>query len=182
MNLLWSWNSRRMAAIAAACLVFATSAVMARSNEPLPARVQVTWAPTATLSEVKDNQMQNGWLRPEDWMRTLGDYLRTRADRLLPAGQQLQVTVDDIKLAGSFEPWHGPNLQDVRFMKDLYPPRLDLHYKLIASDGTTIRESGSKLLDMNYLQRAVPFANDPLRYDKRLIDDWLNREFRSSKR
>ena len=41
-------------------------------------------------------------------------------------------------------------------MKDIYPPRLNLHYTLIASDGTTIRESDGKLLDMSYLQRAVP--------------------------
>ncbi len=62
-------------------------------------------------------------------------------------------------------------------MKDVYPPRVDLHYRLLAADGTSIRDGDNKLRDMGYLQRTLPFSNDPLRYDKRLIDDWLRKEF-----
>jgi hypothetical protein len=145
----------------------------------LPERVQVAWAPPKQLSEVKNNPMRYGIMRPEDWMQSLGDYLRIRADRVLPPGQQLQVTIDDITLAGSFEPWHGPSLDDARFMKDIYPPRLKLHYKLMASDGSTLREKDVRLIDMGYLQHTgLPTDIDPLRYDKRQIDDWLNHEFR----
>jgi hypothetical protein len=140
-------------------------------------RVQVNWAPDQQLSEVKDNPIRRGWLRPKDWEKSLGDYLRVRADRLLPAGQQLQIGIDDIKLAGSFEPWHGPAAQDIRFLKDIYPPRIDLHYKLLAADGSTIREGAGKLRDMAYLQHTVANTSDSLAYDKRMIDDWLRREF-----
>ena len=112
-------------------------------------------------------------------MKSLGDYLRIRADRVLPPGQQLQVTIDDITLAGSFDPWHDPVLDDTRFMKDIYPPRLKLHFKLMASDGSTLREGEARLIDLNYLQRTgLPTDTDPLRYDKRQIADWVNREFR----
>jgi hypothetical protein len=143
----------------------------------LPERIEVNWAPDQQLSEVKDNPIQRGWLRPEDWQKTLGDYLRLRADRLLPAGQRLQIGIDDIKLAGSFEPWHGPAADDIRLLKDIYPPRIDLHYKLLAADGSTIREGTSKLRDMAYLQHAVANSSDAFAYDKRMIDDWLRREF-----
>lgn len=156
---------------------FVAAATLASAREPLPARIQVTWAPVETLAEVKDNPMQHGWLRPEDWMHSLGDYLRKRADVVLPAGQQLQVTIDDIKLAGDFEPWRRSSAQDIRFLTDLHPPRMDLHYKLLASDGSTIREGDGRLRDSSYLQRTVPTSTDPLRYDKRLIDDWLKKEF-----
>lgn len=152
-------------------------AAAAPSAKPLPDRVQVSWAPTERLSEVKDNQIGRGWLRPEEWQRSLSEYLRKRADIVLPEGQRLEVTIDDIKLAGAYEPWRGPDLQDVRIMKDVYPPRVDLHYRLLAADGTSIREGDNKLRDMGYLQRTLPFSNDPLRYDKRLIDDWLRKEF-----
>ena len=113
-------------------------------------------------------------------MKTLGDYMRIRADRVLPAGQQLQITIDDITLAGSFEPWRSPVLDDIRFIKDIYPPRLKLHYKLMASDGSTLRESGEvRLIDMAFLQHTgLPTETDLLRYDKRQIDDWLKKEFR----
>jgi Protein of unknown function (DUF3016) len=170
-------NFRVLRNVAAAFLVLAGSLASARDNASLPARVQVAWAPAETLSEVKDNPLQRGWLRPADWMKSLGDYLRTRGDVILPAGQQLQVTIDDIKLAGDFEPWRRAAAQDIRFLTDLHPPRIDLHYKLIANDGSTIREGQGRLRDLSYLQRTVPTSTDPLRYDKRLIDDWLRKEF-----
>lgn len=177
MNALIGFKVRGAVLIATTFFLFAVGMLPVSAKEPLPTRVQVAWAPTDQLSEVKDNPMRRGWLRPDDWKQTLGDYLRKRADLKLPAGQQLEVTVNDIKLAGDFEPWRGPSAQDVRFLTDLYPPRIDLHYKLIASDGNTIREGDSKMRDLAYLQRTVPTSTDPLRYDKRLIDDWINQEF-----
>ena len=114
MNIHPPANFRLLRNVAAAFLVLAGSLASARDTAPLPARVQVAWAPTETLSEVKDNPLQRGWLRPEDWMKSLGDYLRTRGDVVLPAGQQLQVTIDDIKLAGDFEHTVRPGADVVR--------------------------------------------------------------------
>jgi len=152
----------------------------AQALSPPPERIQVIWAPTDKLTEVRDNQMQRGWLRPEDWMKSLSDDLRKRADRVLPAGEQLQVTINDIKLAGSYEPWRRSEQQDIRILKDIYPPRVELHYKLMASDGSTIREGDKKLVDGAYLQRSVAAdSTDPLRYDKRLLSEWLSKEFRN---
>jgi hypothetical protein len=160
----------------AACLTLA-ACVAPGPKKALPERIQVSWAPDDQLTEVKNNQFQRGWMRPEDWKKSLGDYLRERANVVLPQGQQLDVKFDDIKLAGDFEPWRGPNAQDIRFMTDLYPPRATLQYKLLDAKGKTIREGESKLIDMSYLQRTIPTSTDPLRYDKRLLDDWLNKEF-----
>lgn len=153
----------------------ASPAAFARA-EP-PARVQVAWAPAEKLTEVRNNPTERGWLRPEDWQRALADDLRVQADRLLPPGEQLQVTFDDIKLAGDFEPWRHPGLDDVRILKDIYPPRAQLHYRLLASDGRVLREGDAKLVDMSYLQRTVPNTTDPLRYDKRMLREWLRKEF-----
>jgi len=169
-------NPKRLRAAVAALLVLAATMAGAR-EDTLPTRIQVAFAPDKQLSEVKDNPSWRGWMKPADWQKALSEHLRKRADRLLPPGEQLQVTINDIKLAGDYEPWHGPNLHDVRFMKDLYPPRVDLHYRLLGADGSVLREGDSKLRDMAYLQRAVPFESDPLRFDKRLLDDWLYREF-----
>ena len=168
--------SPRWLVLGAALLLTATAA----SAVPAPSdRVQVSWAPEQQLAEVKNNQFHRGWLRPKDWMQSLSDHLRQRADALLPPGEKLDVTIDDIKLAGDFEPWHGPDAEDIRFMKDIYPPRIDLHYRLLGPDGTVLREGSSKLRDLAYLQRVTPNNTDPLRYDKRMLDDWLRKEFRS---
>lgn len=145
---------------------------------PPPDRIQVSWAPTENLSEVKNNQFNRGWLRPNEWEERISDHLRKSADRILPDGQRLQVHVNDISLAGSFEPWHQPGTQDIRILKDIYPPWMSVHYTLLAADGKVIREGDAKLRDGSYLQREPPgYPTDPLRYDKRMVDDWLRNEF-----
>jgi Protein of unknown function (DUF3016) len=179
MNAFRILHSLRILLMSAAFIALSACATTPRA--PLPTRVQVAWAPTEQLSEVKDNSFHRGTLKPADWMKSLGDYLVRRGDVVLPPGDQLQVTINDIKLAGDFEPWRGPNAQDIRFMTDLYPPRMDLHYKVLSADGSVLREGDSKLRDLGYLQRTVNvFETDPLRYDKRLLDDWLTKEFRRS--
>ncbi len=111
-------------------------------------------------------------------MKSLSDRLRKTADRILPAGQQLRVHVDDVSLAGRFEPVHPPGQQDTRIMREVYAPWMNLHFTLLAADGTMIREGEARLGDPSYLRRAVAAdPNDPLRYDKRMIDDWLGTEF-----
>ena len=170
-------SPRWFTGLAAAALCIASVGVFGKQ---IPVeRVQVAWAPEQQLTEVKDNQFHRGWLRPKDWMASLGEHLQRRADAILPAGEKLEVTIDDIKLAGDFEPWHGAAAEDIRFMKDIYPPRIDLHYRLLDADGRTLREGSGKLRDLSYLQRVVPNNTDPLRYDKRLLDDWLRKEFRA---
>jgi hypothetical protein len=147
-----------------------------------PSRVTVNWAPADQLTEVKQNPMERGQLRVKDWESALTAYLQKRADKQLPPGQRLEVTFDDIKLAGDYEPWHSPQAQDIRFMKDIYPPRATLTYKLTDADGRTIREGTSKLLDMAFMERSMPAADtDRLRFDKRMLDDWLRKEFRDDR-
>lgn len=147
-------------------------------QEATSARVQVAWAPLEQLSELKNNPPNRGWLRPDEWMQSLGDQLRKSADRILPAGQQLRVRIDDVSLAGRFEPLYRAGQQDVRIMREVYPPWMNLHFVLLAPDGTTLREGDAKLRDSSYLRRAVAAnPSDPLRFDKRMIDDWLRREF-----
>ena len=145
-------------------------------------RVTVNWAPADQLTEVKQNPMERGQMRAKDWQGALTAYVQKRADRQLPPGQRLDVTFDDIKLAGDYEPWHSLQAQDIRFMKDIYPPRATVTYKLTDADGRTIKEGTSKLLDMAYMERGTPTTEtDPLRFDKRMLDDWLRKEFRDDR-
>ncbi|MBS0488168.1 MAG: DUF3016 domain-containing protein [Proteobacteria bacterium] len=172
---------RSLIVVAAACLALAACAAPGL-KKPLPDRVQVNWAPNDQLSEVRNNPSQRGWQRPEEWQKALSDNLRRHADLVLPPGQKLDVKVEDIKLAGDFEPWRGPNALDIRFMKDIYPPRATLHYKLSGANGATIREGDSKITDLSYLHRTTNITSiDPLRYDKRMLDDWIDREFGKNK-
>jgi hypothetical protein len=170
-------NNLVRVAAATALIVAVAVAAFAAPSEP-PVRIQVTWAPVEQLSETGNNPPNRGWLRPDQWMQSLGDRLRKTADRILPLGQQLRVHVDDISLAGRLQPVYRPGQQDMRVMKEAYWPWMNLHFTLLAADGATIREGDAKLGDPSYLRRDVASdPNDPLRYDKRMIDEWLRKEF-----
>ena len=162
--------------LSAAAALTAGFAVAAPAPATADARVEVTWNPPDELSEVRQ-AVRPQRQPPLEWLEKLAAHLRHRADQVLPAGERLKVKITDIKLAGDYEPWHGPRFDDVRIVKDIYPPRIDLHYTLIGSDGTTLREGDAKLRDPAFLSRSSANDSDSLRYEKRLLDDWLRREF-----
>jgi hypothetical protein len=144
--------------------------------QPLPERIQVSWSNPADFADTQENYGVDRE-RPEEWLSQLARHLRYRADRALPSGQQLDVIFTDVKRAGAFEPWRGPRWDEIRIIKDIYPPRIDLRYTLTGADGTVLGEGERKLRDPAFLSGATPNAQDPLRYEKRLLDDWLRREF-----
>jgi hypothetical protein len=79
-------------------------------------------------------------------------------------------------MAGDIESWRGPGRCDLRIMKDVYPPRIDLQFRLLGADGADVRAGTRRLRDSDYLTRAAPVTADRLRHEKALLLDWLQRE------
>jgi hypothetical protein len=105
----------------------------------------------------------------------LARYIESLGTWYLKPHQVLVVEITDIDLAGRYEPWR-PIAYDVPIMRDIYPPRIALRYKL--TDGTRMLcEGEEKIVDINYLSNpgARPFPNDPLRYEKAMLSDWFRR-------
>jgi hypothetical protein len=140
--------------------------------------VQVAWADPATFTELR--QSRNAWEAARGtWLTDLARYLRTRAEARLPAGEQLQVTILDIDRAGEYEPWRRFGMQDVRILRDIYPPRMTLRFQRLDADGRVLAEGERTLSDPAFLLGSSPMReSDPLRYEKRMIDGWVRREFR----
>ncbi|MUG03911.1 DUF3016 domain-containing protein, partial [Bacillus tequilensis] len=112
------------------------------------------------------------------WVRELAEYLRESAAPRLAPGERLEVRLLDIDRAGEFEPWYGRG-HDIRMLRNVYPPRINLEYRLLGSDGGVRAEGEERLVDLSYLSRGgtLPHATtDPLRHEKRLLDDWLYRQ------
>lgn len=102
-----------------------------------------------------------------------------RLSRLYVAeGQKLEIHFLDIDLAGDFEPWRGPSYDRVRVVKDIYPPRITLLFRLTAADGTVIAEGRRELRDLGFLESIRLPTSDSLRHDKELLAVWLRREFK----
>ena len=119
--------------------------------------------------------------RTEHVLAELKKHLIEQANRYVPSGFKFSVTVTDIDLAGAFEPWHSPQFDDIRIVKDLYPPRIKLVFRLADAEGNVLMEARRELSDLNFLMKFSIDREDPLRHEKTLIDDWLRTEFRGAK-
>jgi hypothetical protein len=141
--------------------------------------VSVKWEDPAKFTEIRQTSNRFEAERG-DWVQQLARYVQTSAAKPLQTGQTLDVTLVDIKRAGDYEPWHGPRGSDIRIMRDIYPPRITLQYTLKDASGRIIDEGDARLSDSGYLHNiGLKSDTDPLRYEKRLIDDWVKRQLTS---
>lgn len=141
--------------------------------------VDVQWTDPAQFSEIRFSRNRRE-ARRGDWVRDIAEYVRKRATTRLPQGDRLEVTITNIERAGDYEPWRGIQSDSIRYMRDIYPPRIDLDFKLVGADGSVRTQGTRKLADLGYLMRSTRASDtDPLRYEKQLIDDWLREEFKA---
>ena len=164
--------------LVAAAVALANFASAAAPQAGADSRVQIDWTKPDTFSEEKTYAGTGlGRQDPDEWLGDLASHLRYRAERVLPEDRHLKVTFTNVQLAGTYEPWRGPRWDDVRVIKNIYPPRIDLTFTLTSANGTVVKEGERKLRDPAFMQRGILNETDPLRFEKRMLDDWLRSEF-----
>ncbi|MGH8018793.1 MAG: DUF3016 domain-containing protein [Opitutaceae bacterium] len=95
------------------------------------------------------------------------------AERFLPPGYHLNLRFRDIDMAGDFEPWRGPRLDDVRIVRDIYPPRMDVEYEIVKDDGEVVASGQKKISDMNHMWRVRMRSPDQLERENELVSDLI---------
>jgi Protein of unknown function (DUF3016) len=111
----------------------------------------------------------------------LGRYLSKLGEQYLQAGDTVTVDVLDIDLAGRFEPWRWPG-NEVRVMTETTWPRIALRYSL-ARDGQVVATGEETVADAAYLTRAGGrLGDDPLYYEKAMLDEWFRARFGRGRR
>jgi hypothetical protein len=144
---------------------------------PEEGSVSVSWSDPAQFSDLRYSGNRSE-ARRGNWVVRIAEHLRKRAELRLPAGEQLQVEITDIKRAGNYEPWRGIQLQDVRIVREIYPPRIELRFRRTDASGRVLEEGERELVDHAFLIGGTSaLDSDPLRYEKAMIDRWLRREF-----
>ena len=113
-------------------------------------------------------------------MRRLARFVAEDAVPHLAKGDRLTVEFRQVTLAGSFEPWRSPSLDAVRFVTPAYPPRILLAFRWTDEQGKVVREGERDLTNLDYQRdpRAA-LSRDSLRYERALLDEWLERELRA---
>jgi hypothetical protein len=121
----------------------------------------------------------------ESLMKQLEKHLKQLGESYLPKGDRLEIMIQDIDMAGAMEPWRSPNLINTRIIRDIYPPRFTLNYLWHSKSGELKADRQEKLTDLNYLMQldtARYMNNDPLRYEKALLDRWFRQRFSTDKK
>ncbi|GGK14669.1 DUF3016 domain-containing protein [Luteimonas terricola] len=138
--------------------------------------VAVSWADPSGFTEIRHSRNRFE-ARRGDWVRDIARHLARRAGDVLGPGERLEVEITDIKRAGDFEPGAGRG-DHVRVVRDIYPPRIHLSYSRHDAAGNVVDGGERELTDLGFLQRGVGMVSmsDPLRHEKRLIDDWVRRD------
>lgn len=149
---------------------------------PASGPVSVAWSDPAEFAEVRHSPNRYDALRGR-WLTELAEHLRKRAEPRLGPGERLELTIVDVDRAGEYEPWIGVNYQDTRIVRDIYPPRMTVQSRHLGADGRVLAEGEHKLSDPGYLTGITPIdTTDSLRFEKRMIDEWLRRELLTASR
>lgn len=140
------------------------------------ARAEVVFFEPEKFTDVRDSQM--GDYKRTTYLDQIRDHLLEQAKYFVPEGHKLTVTVSDIDMAGDFEPWRGPRFDDIRIVKDIYPPTVKLSFRLTDADGKVVKEGKRELRDLAFMMKiTMGFRDDSVRHEKALLDDWLRADF-----
>lgn len=161
----------------AACGLFAASAALAADTPAT--RVAVNFFEPQNYSDVKSDAFDSE--RGRDYvLAQLKEHILLTVPRYLAPGQQLEINITNVDLAGDFEPGRGIDFDHIRMVREIYPPRLTLQFRLLDAEGNVLNSGKRDLLNLGYLMTLTLPTSDPLRYDKGMISDWIRREFRHS--
>lgn len=158
--------------------VVTSSAVMATDDVPVDpvtedGMVKVQWQEPSKYRDIKSSgELQS---RFENRMfETLTENLNKEAQKVLKPEQKLELVVTDVDLAGDMRPTFGVTANDLRVVKDMYPPRMTFSYQVL--EGSQVVMAGDeKLTDMNFMSQVGKFNDKPFMYETQLLTDWLKK-------
>lgn len=138
------------------------------------AQVSVRYDHPENFTETREVKAFAPFRADPGYLDVLKAYIEKRAARVLQPGQSLEVTITDIDRAGSYLPTAG-SAQPVRIVESVYPPRINLRFRLLDGQGQVIEQGERKLIGLGFLYDHTGGASDtdPLQYEKRLINRWL---------
>ena len=146
-----------------------------------PPRAEITFEHPERFTDVKDSSFPTDKGR-DAILGQLRKTLVSEANYCVPEGCKLSITFSDIDLAGDFEPWLGPNWSNVRIVKDIYPPAFKFTWSVTNAAGRVIKQGKEDMRVLDFDMMITLDREDPLRYEKAILDDWMRSNLRDIKK
>lgn len=160
----------------AASILFKRTLALGLASLSLGAMASVAQAQAEVNFIKPENFSDIGWVAAdrENAMKQLEAHFKALAARELP-GKQLKIDVTDVDLAGEIEP--RARTDRLRILRTVTIPRMSFTYTL-SENGQVLKSGKADIKDMDYQNRIANryFDSEPLRYEKKMIDDWMAQE------
>jgi len=166
--------------LSAAIGLLAAGAIRADTSSPA-SRVDVVFDHPEKFTDVKDSSLPTDRGR-DAILGSIRAFLVRQAAPLVPDGDTLTITFTNIDLAGEYEPWHGAQWDEIRIVKDIYPPAFKFTYQVTDGSGRVVKQGAEDIRDMSFMMRTVIDTSDPLRYEKDILADWARSNLRDLKK
>lgn len=143
------------------------------------AKVDVTWENTEEFTDIEVSGMSAKKSAPIV-ERELTETFVEEAEDYLPEGWAVHFTVTDLDLAGEYEPWRSIQYDDIRFIKDIYPPRLEASWVVKNAAGDVVTEGQEKVtdLDFTFTINRTRLNTDQFTYERQMIEDFVRKVLR----
>ena len=159
-------------------LVFAGGYVL--SSLAGAGEVKVTWQDPDKYTDIRPGNESRDSFRAQVF-EELGKVF-TELGKKLPDDVQWNVTVTDLDLAGEVRPMMRPGGNDIRVIKDIYWPRMSFNYTMTNAKGESSAEGTEDRSDMSFMMnRSINTGNGNFQYESRMIEDWFQKQLKSSK-
>jgi hypothetical protein len=137
------------------------------------ANVEVTWTAPEKYRDIYSGNEGRKSFRKKVF-RKLEQHISKLAEAL-PESQLLEIEITDVDLAGDV---HMGGINQIRVIKGIYFPRINLKFKLTDANKSIIHTGKEKLKDMNFMMSvSLRYRNKTFGYEKQLLDDWFENEF-----
>jgi hypothetical protein len=110
-------------------------------------------------------------------LQMLTGYLQMLGQKYLPPEQTLFIELVDLDLVGKLRPSHRTSTGWIRVATSpLDWPHAKLRYRLEAN-GRVLKSGEESISDMAFMSHIGIYGADPLRYEKRMFNEWFRARF-----
>ena len=147
-----------------------------RAHDVQPGVVSVTYADPTRFHREPGGPLESVAAR-KAWLNQLSEHLADRLADVLPAGQKAQVHITDLRRAGTWEAARQGT--PVRVVRDGFPPQVTLRFELRDAQGKMVRVGERSFVDIAFMLRQQRYPQDPMGYEKSMLDQWVTQEFKA---
>ncbi|MCL1038445.1 DUF3016 domain-containing protein [Shewanella submarina] len=135
--------------------------------------VKITWQNPDKYSDIESTAERQSRFEQRAF-DSMTENLAKLARKVLTHGEQMQMTVTNVDLAGDVRPTFGASASDIRVLKDIYPPKITFSYQI--TKGQQVIMSGEEeLRDLNYLGGIQPRRQESFMYENQMLKHWFNK-------